>query len=187
MSNVIIKSFPQSHVDVAAALPSLHAGLDIGSSTSRRSLGERRLTKNARMIAIIAERLSSVMAFGTLEDADLYTIGQLSDYLQVSLRTLRFYEQSGLLRPHRDGMKRLYTRDDLDRLKVIVTLREMEASLTAIKTLMSTLVESGDEKSVIGEIDAMLDDLTRGNRQRIEELERVNRRIAETLGRLRAN
>jgi DNA-binding transcriptional MerR regulator len=166
--------------EVTLALTSLQEGIERPSS-SRRTVGERRLGRNAKLVSSVAERLSKVMSFGRLQEADLYTIGELSDYLQVSLRTLRFYEQAGLLRPQREGLKRLYTREDLDRLQVIVTLREMEASLTAIKGLMTTIADAGDEARMIAEIRRLLDTLAEGNRERIAELERVNRRIGETI------
>jgi DNA-binding transcriptional MerR regulator len=166
--------------EVVMTLNALQDGVERPAS-GRRTVGERRVGRNAKLVAAVAERLSKVMSFGRLQEADLYTIGELSDYLQVSLRTLRFYEQAGLLRPQREGLKRLYTREDLDRLQVIVTLREMEASLTAIKTLMTTIADAGDEERMIAEIRRLLDSLDEGNRERISELERVNHRIGETI------
>jgi MerR family transcriptional regulator/heat shock protein HspR len=49
----------------------------------------------------------------------LYTIGTAADLLQVHPRTLRLYEQAGLLRPARKNNRRFYTNNDLDWVRCI--------------------------------------------------------------------
>ena len=146
----------------------------------RRGLVPRGPGRNAALMARLAERLTRSMTFGRLVSDDFFTIGQLAAHLKVSLRTLRFYEQSGLLSPERDGARRLYTREDLDRLKVIVALREMETSLVEIKALMTEIdLGEPDEVRITARVDAMLAALAEGNRARIAELEVLNGRLAD--------
>ncbi len=173
------------HSEVSGALSNL-AAAQSSAPSSRRSSGENRAARNSRLIAEVSIRLSEIMKFGDLEDSDLYTIGQLADYLDVSLRTLRFYEQSGLLRPVREGSRRLYTRRDLDQLRVIVTLRELEASLGAIKSLMTRIKDLDDVGSMMAAIEGLLVAIAASNDERIGELTRLNGRINETLGQLQA-
>ena len=45
-----------------------------------------------------------------------FTIGELSREFGVTLRALRFYENKGLISPQRDGLSRLYSRGDRNRL-----------------------------------------------------------------------
>ena len=45
-----------------------------------------------------------------------FTIGDLAREFGVTLRTLRFYEDRGLLSPRRDGTARIYDLRDRDRL-----------------------------------------------------------------------
>ena len=45
----------------------------------------------------------------------VYSIGELSKEFDVTLRTLRFYEDKGLLNPNRRGTTRLYSRRDRSR------------------------------------------------------------------------
>ena len=139
------------------------------------------MVQTKKLIVDVVERLQPIMSFEPLEERTSYTIGQLSAHLRVSLRTLRFYEQSGLLAPDRDGLRRLYSPDDLDRLRVIVTLRELEVSLTAIKALISAIDGDGrlSEVAVMERVEAILADLAADNRARIAELERINDRIVE--------
>mgnify|MGYP001766672136 CR=1 FL=1 len=147
------------------------------------------MAKSSRIIAELVGRLKPIMKFAAIEDGDTYTIGQLAAHLDVSLRTLRFYEQSGLLAPSRDGLRRLYSHDDLERLEIIVTLRELEVSLAAIKSLMTMIDGDGrvGEQEVMSRADAVLGDLAGDNRSRIDELERINARIAQARGNLAAS
>lgn len=139
------------------------------------------MSKTKKLATKVIDRLRPIMKFAPIAERSTHTIGQLSSHLRVSLRTLRFYEQTGLLAPGRDGLRRLYTRDDLERLEVIVTLRELEVSLTAIKALMAMI--DGDERSseeeTMARVETILAELARDNRARIEELEQINARIEQ--------
>ena len=61
----------------------------------------------------------------------------------VTLRTLRFYEDKGLLSPKRDGTTRLYTRRDSRRLKLILLGRKVGFSLREVKQIMDLYDPSG--------------------------------------------
>lgn len=49
-----------------------------------------------------------------------YTISELAHEFEVTTRTIRFYEEKGLIRPLREGQKRLYTPADRVRIKLIL-------------------------------------------------------------------
>jgi DNA-binding transcriptional MerR regulator len=69
--------------------------------------------------------------------ADEYLrIGDMAKEFGVTLRTLRFYEDKGLLQPKREGNSRLYTRRDVTRLKLIMLGRKVGFSLREVKQLM---------------------------------------------------
>ena len=53
---------------------------------------------------------------GNAADRDIFTIRDLAKEFGVSARTLRFYEEKGLLDPARRGEQRLYSRRDRARL-----------------------------------------------------------------------
>ena len=63
----------------------------------------------------------------------LYKIGELADQFGVSLRTLRFYEDKGLLSPQREGNTRLYSRADRARLHLIILSKRLGFSLADIR------------------------------------------------------
>jgi DNA-binding transcriptional MerR regulator len=49
-----------------------------------------------------------------------YTISELAREFGVTTRTIRFYEEKGLVTPRRQGQKRLYTAADRVRIKLIL-------------------------------------------------------------------
>ncbi|RWE72867.1 MerR family DNA-binding transcriptional regulator [Mesorhizobium sp.] len=70
-------------------------------------------------------------------------IGEMAKKYGVTLRTLRFYEDKGLLNPHRDGSTRLYTRRDKARLKLILLGRKVGFSLRDVKQMMDLYDPTG--------------------------------------------
>ena len=50
----------------------------------------------------------------------LYTISDLAREFGVTTRTIRFYEEKGLVTPRREGQKRLYSHADRVRIKLIL-------------------------------------------------------------------
>ena len=49
-----------------------------------------------------------------------YTISELAKEFGVTTRTIRFYEEKGMISPLRDGQKRLYSAADRVRIKLIL-------------------------------------------------------------------
>jgi DNA-binding transcriptional MerR regulator len=74
---------------------------------------------------------------------DLARIGEMAKKYGVTLRTLRFYEDKGLLNPKRDGSTRLYTRRDNARLKLILLGRKVGFSLRDVKQMMDLYDPTG--------------------------------------------
>lgn len=70
-------------------------------------------------------------------------IGELAKKYGVTLRTLRFYEDKGLLSPERDGTTRLYTRRDIARLKLILLGRKVGFSLREVKQMLDLYDPTG--------------------------------------------
>lgn len=64
------------------------------------------------------------------------TIRELCDMFDVTPRTLRFYESKELLFPERRGTRRLFTRRDRGRLKLILKGKRFGFSLEEIRQLL---------------------------------------------------
>lgn len=69
---------------------------------------------------------------------NLFTIGQFSKKAGVTLRTLRYYDKIGLLKPsyHNDLGHRLYSEQDFGRLQKILTLKFIGLSLEDISNII---------------------------------------------------
>lgn len=73
------------------------------------------------------------------------TIREMCDAYDVTPRTLRFYESKELLYPIREGQRRLFTRRDRARLKLILRGKRFGFSLEEIRQLLD-LYDMGDQQ-----------------------------------------
>jgi DNA-binding transcriptional MerR regulator len=64
------------------------------------------------------------------------TIGQMARAFSVSLRTLRFYEDRGLIKPRREGNARYYRGADRVRMEMILKGKKLGFTLTEIQDLI---------------------------------------------------
>ncbi len=72
------------------------------------------------------------------EDGALLTTGEMARRSSNTLRTVRFYEEEGILRPVRrtDGGHRLFDRPELERLMLVTDMRSAGLSLDEIKGIL---------------------------------------------------
>jgi DNA-binding transcriptional MerR regulator len=76
---------------------------------------------------------------------DVMTIRQMCEAFDVTPRTLRFYEAKELLSPVRQGQRRLFTRRDRARLKLILRGKRFGFSLEELRQLLD-LYDKGDQQ-----------------------------------------
>lgn len=74
------------------------------------------------------------------------TIREMCEAFDVTPRTLRFYESKELLFPIREGQKRLFTKRDRARLKLILRGKRFGFSLEEIRQLLD-LYHIGDQQN----------------------------------------
>lgn len=86
---------------------------------------------------------SESMANASEISGEYLRIGEMSKQFDVTLRTLRFYEDKGLLSPVRDGSTRLYTHRDVARLKLILFGRRVGFSLREVKQILDLYDPAG--------------------------------------------
>jgi DNA-binding transcriptional MerR regulator len=113
---------------------------------------------------------------GTPSDRDVFTIRDLAKEFSVSARTLRFYEEKGLVDPARRGEQRLYSRRDRARLAYVIAGKTVGFSLEEVREMLD-LYDLGD-----GQVTQLKVALTKFG-ERIERLERqkadIDRIVAE--------
>ncbi|MBZ0106130.1 MAG: MerR family transcriptional regulator [Sulfuricella denitrificans] len=108
----------------------------------------------------------------------LHKIGDVAEMLSTSVRTLRYYEEEGLLTPVRTGGgTRLYSMKHVDRLRAILHLLKGGYSIDAVKALAKLRENSltGDDSQ--RGVSARMDEILRDIDSRIGEL----RKLAEEI------
>ncbi|WP_209017574.1 MerR family transcriptional regulator [Roseibium aggregatum] len=73
-------------------------------------------------------------------------ISEMSERFDVTLRTLRFYEEKGLLNPVRKGARRFYGARDVSRMRVILQAKKIGLTLAEIRRVIK-LVESNTNRN----------------------------------------
>lgn len=75
-----------------------------------------------------------------IQDDRPLAISEMSERFGVTLRTLRFYEEKGLLNPVRKGARRFYGARDVARMRVILQAKKIGLTLVEIRKVIA-LVE----------------------------------------------
>ena len=119
-----------------------------------------------------------------MENNDLMTIREMCEAFDVTPRTLRFYEAKELIFPRRDGQKRLYSRRDRGRLKLILRGKRFGFALEEMRQLLNLYDREGAQgEQLVRTVAAARERLADMIRQRDE----LNEAIAELRGQLEAH
>src|SRR3990172_1882229 len=96
----------------------------------------------------------------SVETHDHYSIGELARMVNLSQRTIRYYEEIGLLHSVRriENGKRVYTDDDVRRLKFINRLKVLGLSLAEMVKLEKIYRTQRNNREVIPKLLAILDE-----------------------------
>jgi DNA-binding transcriptional MerR regulator len=94
-----------------------------------------------------------------------YTISELAREFDVTTRTIRFYEDEGLLTPERQGQSRIYTPRDRVLLKLILRGKRLGFSLAECRELFDLY---NPEEGNLTQLQRMLDKLA-GRRAAMEQ------------------
>jgi DNA-binding transcriptional MerR regulator len=110
---------------------------------------------------------------------ELFGIAELCREFGVTLRTLRFYEDKGLLAPRRVNGARVYARSDRARLTLILRAKAIGSTLAEIKRYLDLYGDHGEGRL------RQLDYVVARTDTAIADLETKRRQIDETLAELR--
>ncbi len=96
-----------------------------------------------------------------------YSISDLAHELDVTTRTIRFYEEQGMLSPQRRGQERIYSPRDRVTLKLILRGKRLGFSLAECKTLIELYdPQAGNRK----QLNSMLELIGERRRQLEQQL-----------------
>ena len=109
---------------------------------------------------------------------ELRGIQDVADALGITPRTLRFYEDRGLIQPHRIGTMRVYTKREVGRMQLILRGKRLGFSLRDIEEFLD--LYDADPQHI-----EQMRALSERVRQRIAELEHQREALDQTLAELR--
>ncbi|MBZ0162377.1 MAG: MerR family DNA-binding transcriptional regulator [Notoacmeibacter sp.] len=122
---------------------------------------------------------------------EYYTITELTREFGISTRTLRFYEDEGLIHPLRRGRTRLYRPADRHLVKQILRGKRLGFSIAEIRSIIQMYNEPpgevGQLKSLITKIESRRDELRQKRRdleETLSELDRAEEACVERLAEL---
>jgi DNA-binding transcriptional MerR regulator len=124
-------------------------------------------------------------------DEPSWTIGELAREFDVTLRSIRHYEDVGLIEPRRAGQSRVYSARDRVRLELILRGRRLGFTLAEIAHVLELY---DDPPGEAGQLQFLLEDIARRRgdllaRQRdldatLGEFDKLERRCRDDLARL---
>jgi DNA-binding transcriptional MerR regulator len=120
-------------------------------------------------------------------EAKYYQIGELANLLELSPRTIRYYEEIGLLNSIKrvEGGKRIYTDKDFQRLKFITRLKHLGLTLSEMLELEDIYQIHRTNKKVLPRLLELLDGHAVKIEERINSLNKLKTDILSYQGKIR--
>lgn len=116
-----------------------------------------------------------------------YAIGEISRMVELSQRTIRYYEEIGLLHSVRriENGKRVYTDNDVRRLKFINRLKVLGLSLAEMVALEKIYRKQRNNREILPKLLQILDERAAQIDERVGQLVALKKEIREYQQRLR--
>ncbi|MEY2631395.1 MAG: hypothetical protein RIR00_49 [Pseudomonadota bacterium] len=108
-----------------------------------------------------------------VDTAQTFTISELAREFGITPRTIRFWEDQGLLAPQREGRNRVFSRRDRARLKMALRGKRLGLSLAEIKDLIGMYVSAGDKTSQLQECLRVITNRRAALSQQLEDIAAV--------------
>jgi len=120
-------------------------------------------------------------------EVEHYSIGEVAQKVDMSLRTIRYYEELGLLNSVKrvDGGKRIYTDVDVRRLKFIKRLKVLGLSLSEMQELEDIWSMEKKNERVLKRLLEILDSHLNRLDERLTDLNILRNEILDYRGRIR--
>lgn len=109
----------------------------------------------------------------------VFSISDLAREFAITPRTIRFWEDQGILAPQREGNKRVFTRRDRARLKMALRGKRLGLSLAEIKDLIGMYASTGDETPQLVECLRIMEKRRAALEQQREDIEAMLADIAQ--------
>lgn len=113
------------------------------------------------------------------QTAPTFAISDLAREFGITPRTIRFWEDQGILSPQREGQKRIFTRRDRARLKMALRGKRLGLSLAEIKDLIGMYASTEDESSQLLECLRIMEKRRAALEQQREDIEAMLGEISQ--------
>jgi DNA-binding transcriptional MerR regulator len=107
-----------------------------------------------------------------------YSISELAQEFALTTRTIRFYEDEGLLAPRRRGLARIYGERERTRIKLILRGKRLGLALSEIRELFDIYATTGNERPQLIKFLQLLADRRAMLHQQREDIDAVLAEIA---------
>lgn len=114
-----------------------------------------------------------------------FAISDLAREFGITPRTIRFWEDQGILAPEREGGKRVFNRRDRARLKMALRGKRLGLSLAEIKDLIGMYSSTEDETPQLLECLRVMEKRRSALQQQREDIEAMLTEIAQFEGQCR--
>ncbi len=115
-----------------------------------------------------------------------YSITELAREFDITNRTIRYYEDLGMLNPQRDGQRRIYSPKDRIFLKLILRGKRLGFTLNESRTLIEMYDPDSDNKLQLHRMLQMLDDKEALLDQQLNDIEVMKLELQEARERCKA-
>ncbi len=113
------------------------------------------------------------------QTAATFAISDLAREFGITPRTIRFWEDQGIVAPQREGTKRIFTRRDRARLKMALRGKRLGLSLAEIKDLIGMYSSTEDETPQLLECLRVMEKRRTALQQQREDIESMLAEIAQ--------
>ena len=102
-----------------------------------------------------------------------YSISELAHEFDVTPRTIRYYEDEGLITPQREGQTRIYSHRDKIRLKLTLRGKRLGFSLAEIRELFDMYDTDKSSKTQLHSMIQLIEAKRGALRQQLEDIQMV--------------
>ncbi|EKE84884.1 MerR family transcriptional regulator [Idiomarina xiamenensis] len=99
-----------------------------------------------------------------------YSIGELAREFDITTRSIRFYEDEGLLSPKRQGQTRIYHNKDRVRLKLILRGKRLGFSLAETRRLFELYDADNSSATQLETVLELIEQKKHSLRQQLEDI-----------------
>ncbi|HHQ4653210.1 MerR family transcriptional regulator [Aeromonas hydrophila] len=117
--------------------------------------------------------MSNPLAHGLAGKEVTYSISELAHEFDITPRTIRYYEDEGLITPTREGQTRIYSHKDKIRLKLTLRGKRLGFSLAEIRELFDMYDTDRSSKTQLNSMIQLIEAKRHSLRQQLEDIQMV--------------